>query len=1767
MKKLTLICTTLILAALALNGSPIRGLMGWLNAPVVTRAEISGKDGELTVTTPNTIINKYGVLAVDAPAGASMLTVTNPGGANGLDLSTLTAGDLIMVIQMAGASINITNSSNYGAVTNLNSAGRHEFVTVSSVEGNIIKINPPCGGLIFSYSAAAKTQIIRVPQYTSLTINNDGSLTAPAWDGKTGGVVVAHVQNNTIINGVIDVSGLGYRGGELSAAGGGGFRSDYVTTQQDFGAEKGESFAGYKMDYDLNGGGRYGRGAPANGGGGGTAHNSGGGGGGNGNNGKAWNGQGVMDSGAVGAAAWNLDPGYENNGNQLTDSAGGGRGGYSFGNNNGDALNHKPGDSIWGGDFRREVGGLGGRPAPQDTAGRIFFGGGGGAGAQNDDTGGAGGNGGGLIYIMANGVSGTGTLRSNGANGGATRGDSRDGAGGGGAGGTIVVNAKTLSGISAQANGGGGGNQIPPPALFANHSVGPGAGGGGGFIAYNGGSISTQVNPGANGISQSQAVSEFPANGATRGATGTVNTTITSIPFCSTTSDLAITKTNNASTIVPGAPTTYTIVVKNNGPHDVFGIPVTDPLPAVFTNITWTCSSSPGSSCLAASGSGNLNTRVNLLNGGTATFQLTATPDPSAPAGQVTNTATVAPPEGAVDTNLNNNTASDTDTLTPQADLSITKTDGVTTVTAGTPLTYTIVVRNNGPSTVNGATVTDPLSSKLGAASWTCAASAGGSCGAASGTGSISTTVNLMPNATATFTITTSVLSNATGSLVNTATVTSPGSVPDTATNNNSATDTNTINVSGDLSITKTNNAASVTPGSQITYTIVASNAGPSAIVGATVVDNLPASLTNTAWTCAATTGSSCGAANGSGSINTTVDLLNGGKATFTITATVSSTATGSLVNTASVMTPPSATDPTPNNNTATDTDPLQSSADLSITKTNGANTVTAGTQTTYTIVVTNNGPSAVTGASVSDVLPPQLANATWTCVASSGSSCGAASGNGAINTTVNLLPNGTATFALTATVISTATGSVTNAATVTPPTGVTDGNTNNNGANDTDSINTSADLSILKTANKTTVIRGAALTYTIEVTNNGPSAATGATVTDNAPAGLNNVTWACSATAGSSCGAANGSGNINTTVNLAVSGKATFTLTATVANDFTGDSLSNTAVVAPPAGTTDPTPNNQSSTTVVTVTPSADLAITKTASPNPVRATEEVTFTINVTNNGPSPASDVTVTDTLASGLTLVSATSTIGACNGTSTITCNIGSLGATAPNNVATITIKAKIAGTYPPGPLANTAVVASSTSDPNNGNNSGSTTVTVTSAPGSRFRPADIVVRTTGSDACIGSGNVMNVEVKLTNTGDGKQKDNPGSELIAALPTQFSGIAGSCSASKGSCQAGLTQVDWNGEINVGETVTITYQFRIRQGVQVGQRMCTDFKIHYDTNNDDLNDATTSAQSCVTANCAPAPCTGPDCPDLGPGLALPGLPSPTGSDQRPGSILIFPLYVSDAASANSQNTRINITNTDPVRPAYLHMFFIDGSNCAVADNFLCLTPQQTTSFLASDLDPGVAGYLIAVAVDENGCPINFNYLIGDEYIKFSSGHAANLGAEAVPAINVPSCPQSATTATIKFDGNEFSQLGRVVIADSLPSPADNNSTILVVNRIGGDLSGSAITIGSLFGLLYDDTENGFSFNANLGTCQLRTTLNQNFPRTAPRFPDVVPSGRSGWMKLWINTTNPEAALVGATINASSNTNGYRGGHNLHKLTLGSASLTIPIFPPSCQ
>jgi hypothetical protein len=292
---------------------------------------------------------------------------------------------------------------------------------------------------------------------------------------------------------------------------------------------------------------------------------------------------------------------------------------------------------------------------------------------------------------------------------------------------------------------------------------------------------------------------------------------------------------------------------------------------------------------------------------------------------------------------------------------------------------------------------------------------------------------------------------------------------------------------------------------------------------------------------------------------------------------------------------------------------------------------------------------------------------------------------------------------------------------------------------------------------------------------------------------------------------------------------------------------------------------------------------------------------------------------------------------------------------------------------------------------------------------------------------------------------------------------------------------------------------------------------------------------------------------------------------SDQKAGSILFYNFYTSSTSQPNRQNTRFNITNTSSTSAAFVHLFFVEGSSCNVSDRTVCLTANQTMTFLASEQDPGTTGYLIAIAVDGVvGCPTSFNFLIGDEYIKLELGHQANLGAEAFAALydgDLPGCDGNSVTTTVALNGVQYNRVPRVLAVSSIGSTLDGNVTRIIINRVGGSLLTSANSIGQIFGELFDDAEGVHSFTIPFSGCQRVATLGNDFPRTAPRFDLIIPAGQTGWMKFWA-TSN--VGLLGAVLNFNANAataaGAFNGGHNLHKLTLTEDSYTVPVFPPTC-
>ncbi|MCS6796277.1 MAG: DUF11 domain-containing protein, partial [Raineya sp.] len=682
----------------------------WLNA-MISFAQ-AGKDGALTVTAANTVVNRYVRVASDVPVNSNVITVVNINDLNrdgigylptGYTTNTsvysnnaLSPGDLIIIYQAQGAIINTTNTINYGTVINYNGAGTYEFAQVASVSGNNIFL--ACRTK-FGYIAARHVQVIRVPQYTSLTINSGASIVPVPWGSPTfggadlsaperrrGGFVAVHVVENITNNGNIQANGAGFRGGSilndnLTSPTGNNFATAFVTTAADQSAEKGESIAGYGSDYDALGG-RYGRGAPANGGGGGNGHNCGGGGGANGGNPSLWfRGAGVMNSfGSCGSpGAWALDPDYIANGNALTTSHGGGRGGYSFGGFTDQnactlgpsypagfiALGNPPADvqqTAWGGDNRDAVGGLGGRPlASTSYQSQIFFGGGGGAGDGNNNAHSNGGNGGGIVFlVVGNNITGSGIISANGQDGPNTVPNHNDAPGGGGGGGTVVIQAGSIANtITIRANGGKGGDQL----ITNMESEGPGGGGGGGVIAINAvtDASTKQVNGGQNGITTSQAVTEFPANGATSGNVGTITNVSVSLFSIRCRANLSVSKTVDNANPPVGSNVTFTITASNAGPDPATNVVVNDLLPTGYTFVSATPSQGTYSNTTGVWSVGNLGVS------GSATLTIVATVNASGP---YTNTATISTPDQD-DPVSSNNSSSVTPTPVPQTNLGV----------------------------------------------------------------------------------------------------------------------------------------------------------------------------------------------------------------------------------------------------------------------------------------------------------------------------------------------------------------------------------------------------------------------------------------------------------------------------------------------------------------------------------------------------------------------------------------------------------------------------------------------------------------------------------------------------------------------------------------------------------------------------------------------------------------------------------------------------------------------------------------------------------------------------------------------------------------------------------------------------------------------------------------------------------------------------------------------------------------------------------------
>ncbi|EDY49711.1 hypothetical protein SSCG_02813 [Streptomyces clavuligerus] len=814
------------------------------------------------------------------------------------------------------------------------------------------------------------------------------------------------------------------------------------------------------------------------------------------------------------------------------------------------------------------------------------------------------------------------------------------------------------------------------------------------------------------------------------------------IPYVAPQADLALTKDGPAA-VNPGGEIAYELTITNNGPDDSTGWTVTDPIPAGLNNAATTtpgCAISAGTlTCVGGA----------LPVGDSTTVELTGTAAPGATS--VTNTATVTGDDPDPDPDNNTDTTT-TDITTAAVDLALTKT-GPAAVGPGDTVTYTITVTNNGPDDSTGWTVTDPIPAGLtGATTSTPGCSITG--------GTLTCTGGALAVGDSTTITLTGTAAPGTAAIENTATV--EGDDPDPNPDNNTDTTTTDVTPSADLAIVKTG-PATVTADGQVSYTITVTNNGPSDSTGWTVTDPIPAGLNN-----AATTTPGC--AISGGTLTCTGGALDVGDSTsITFTGTAAPNATR-VVNTVTVE--GNDPDPDPDNNESTTTTDVTRSVDLSLTKA-GPSAVTVGDGVSYAITVTNNGPSDSTGWTVTDPIPAGLNNAATTtpgCTISGGTlTC--TGGALAVGDSVEISLTGTAT----------AVGTITNTAEVTGDD--PDPDPDNNEDTTTTTVSplpvAEVDLALTKTG-PAAVSPGGTVTYTITVTNNGPDPSTGWTVTDPIPAGLSDAattTPGCSITGGTlTC----------TGGALAVGDSTTITLTGTASASVSR--IVNTATVE--GDDSDPDPDNNEDTTTTNVGRSADLAVAKTG-PASVDAGGTVSYTITVTNNGPSDSTGWTLTDLLPAGLNNA-ATTTPGCAISGGTLTCTGGAL-------AVGDSVRIGLTGTAAPNAtrIVNTVEVTGDDPDPDPDNNTDTTTTDVTPPPPVE---ADLAVSKTGP-ASVDPGGRISYTITVTNNGPG---DSSGWTLTDAIPAQIQNPV-TTSAGCGIGSGRLTCV--GGPLPVGESVRVT------------------------------------------------------------------------------------------------------------------------------------------------------------------------------------------------------------------------------------------------------------------------------------------------------------------------------------------------------------------------
>ncbi len=971
--------------------------------------------------------------------------------------------------------------------------------------------------------------------------------------------------------------------------------------------------------------------------------------------------------------------------------------------------------------------------------------------------------------------------------------------------------------------------------------------------------------------------------------------------------NVLLTKVEPGTPIVPGGQRVYTIAVANAGPSDADNVVVTDTLPPGLT-----FASATGATCSASGATVTCNLGTLVAADPVTAIQITADVDPSV-TGTVTNAATAT--STTPDPNPADNADTSSSVTSPAADLDVSKVDLADPVLAGAQIAYQISGRNSGPSTATNVAVVDtlPVGVSFASASLTIGS---GSCGVAAGviTCSLGT---LAPGAIFAIDVLVDVDPSVPDATVLTNAVAISSTTPDPTSANNSDTEDTTVGTSADVGVTKVAAFPAATPGQNVSYQLVVTNVGPSDALGVVITDALPTGLTNvvvTGATCAGTTTLVC-------PLGT---LAPGAAVPITVTADIDPALVGNLVNSVTVTT--TTPDPNPANDTATTAIPLAPAADLSIVKT-GPATVIAGQLMTYTLLITNAGPSDALNAVVSDTLPAGVSLVSATV----GSGSGACIGTSCVFPTI---PAGTNA---TVVVIVDVASSVVDATALVNTASVTSVTPDPDTADNTDTavaqVDTEADVSIVKSVGPDPFVPGTPVTYTLTVQNAGPSDALAVVVGDPVPTGLT-ITSANSSAGSCSFDVAAVTCSLGT---LADGGLVTITIGATTGPSLVNPVVNTATVIST---TTDPDPTDNSSTAVATPIPTADLQVTKSSTATAVVAGGSISYDVVITNAGASTAVAVELADVLPAQLVYVShtVTSPVGSCVyqpiGT-TVRCTAPVL---LPGQSISLTLTATVDPSTPTGSsIANTATGTSATPDPAPSDNGATVTTPVTSV-------ADLVVAKALTSGPLVPGSAEQYQIVISNAGP---SDAQNVSLADAVPAGLT-VTGVITSAGTCSHDGTTVTCTVATVAAGGSVTIT----------------VDVLVAADVTGDVIN---TAGATTTTTDPNPANNTGTATVTATPSADLALTKATITNPVVPGRTVTYVVSVSNGGPSDAAN--VQVVDTLPVGLAADSAAPGQGTCVAAGVNVSCLlgavpAGQSVNITIVATVDAGLTGSITNTA-----------------------------------------------------------------------------------------------------------------------------------------------------------------------------------------------------------